>query len=208
MAIASSLRLTVGIPVAALVTLGLFAGMNALITVDEVSLAAKERVTLARIVPQFDSLDIRTLSRSQPTRVASADVPPPLPKFAASKSDVNLPTPSIEGAAPTEIRPERLQSMVISTPAIPSRVLMAVRAPAPVYPSAAETRRIEGTCEVNFSVDVRGKPYDITPKCSDPVFDTEAKRAVARAEFAPEVRNGQAVERRNVVYPLVFQLDN
>jgi protein TonB len=38
------------------------------------------------------------------------------------------------------------------------------------------------------------------------VFKSEAERAVSKVEFAPKIVRGKAVERRNVVYPLEFNI--
>ena len=56
-------------------------------------------------------------------------------------------------------------------------------------------------------MDTRGRPYNVEASCTDSVFKREAERAVSRVEFAPKIVRGQPAERRNVVYPLEFQLD-
>ena len=71
----------------------------------------------------------------------------------------------------------------------------------------AAERGIEGSCDVRFDVDTRGKPYNVEADCTDRVFKREAERAVSRVEFAPKIIRGQAAERRNVVYPLQFTLE-
>jgi protein TonB len=59
---------------------------------------------------------------------------------------------------------------------------------------------------VRFDVDTRGRPYNVQATCTDNIFKSEAERSVSRVEFAPTIVRGQAVERRNVVYPLEFKL--
>jgi protein TonB len=59
---------------------------------------------------------------------------------------------------------------------------------------------------VRFDVDTRGKPYNVSATCTDSIFKAEAERAVGRVEFAPKIVRGKAVERRNVVYPLEFNI--
>ena len=78
----------------------------------------------------------------------------------------------------------------------------------PTYPSRAAERGIEGSCEVRFDVDTRGRPYNVQATCTDSIFKREAERAVGRVEFAPKIVRGQAAERRNVVYPLEFTLQD
>lgn len=200
------IRLIVGVPAAIAVTMTLFFLMNAVISVKEVSLDEKERITLAKITPQIETAEIRSNARSQPKKIDSANKPPPPPKLSAAKSDVNLPTPTIQGAAPTEVKFERMEKLAFDPVAVSDRDAQPIRPPVPTYPQRAAERGIEGECDVKFDVDVRGKPYNVVATCSDDVFSAEAKRAVEKVEFAPKIVSGKPTERRNVVYPLVFQL--
>ena len=81
-----------------------------------------------------------------------------------------------------------------------------IRPPVPSYPQRAWELGLSGSCDVRFDVDARGKPYNVVATCSDDIFKTEAERAVSRVEFAPQIVRGEAVERRNVVYPLDFNI--
>ncbi len=202
------IRMVVGIPAAIVVVLGLFWIMNAVISVDEVRLEDKKFTTLNKITPQRDELDVQTRQRSKPKKIDSADKPPPPPKLSAAKSDVNLPAPSIQGAAPTELNFDRVQQLEFDPVAISDRDAQPIRPPVPTYPQRAAERGTEGNCDVRFDVDTRGKPYNIVADCSDSIFVREAERAVARVEFAPKIIRGKPAERKNVVYPLVFELED
>ena len=90
--------------------------------------------------------------------------------------------------------------------AISDRDAQPIRPPAPSYPQRAAERGTEGSCDVRFDVDTRGRPYNISATCTDSVFKREAERAVSKVEFAPKIIRGKAAERRNVVYPLEFKL--
>jgi protein TonB len=59
---------------------------------------------------------------------------------------------------------------------------------------------------VHFSLTARGLPYDVVAVCSPSGFENEAARAVSRAEFLPEIRQGMPVESHNYVYPMEFKL--
>ena len=199
-------RLLVGVAIAIPIVYVLFIMMNQLISVKEVNLEKSEQRVLTAITPQKQDSEVRTRQRSKPKRLDSAQKPPPPPKVSATKSNINLPTPKIEGAAPTELNLGRMQSLAIDPVAISDRDAQPIRPPVPTYPQRAAERGIEGTCEVRFDVDTRGKPYNIEASCSDSVFVREAERAVGRVEFAPKIVRGKAAERRNVVYPLEFKL--
>lgn len=199
-------RLLVGVAIAIPIVYLLFIVMSQLISVKEVNLEKGEQRVLTAITPQQQDSEVRTRQRSKPKRIDSAKKPPPPPKVSATKSNINLPTPQIEGAAPTELNLGRMQSLAIDPVAISDRDAQPIRPPVPTYPQRAAERGIEGSCEVRFDVDTRGKPYNIQANCTDSVFKREAERAVGRVEFAPKIVRGKAAERRNVVYPLEFKL--
>ncbi len=201
------IRLVIGIPLAAIVVFALFTFMYKMINRDYQQPDDVEQRILERITPAEDNTEVRTRTRNKPQRIDSADKPPPPPKLSASRSDIDLPTPNIQGAAPTELNMERLDSLAIDPVAISDRDAQPIRPPVPTYPSRAAERGIEGSCDVRFDVDTRGRPYNVQATCTDSVFKREAERAVNRVEFAPKIVRGQPAERRNVVYPLEFQLD-
>ena len=182
-------RLLVGVAIAIPIVYLLFIVMSQLISVKEVNLEKGEQRVLTAITPQQQDSEVRTRQRSKPKRIDSAKKPPP-----------------IEGAAPTELNLGRMQSLAIDPVAISDRDAQPIRPPVPTYPQRAAERGIEGSCEVRFDVDTRGKPYNIQATCTDSVFTREAERAVGRVEFAPKIVRGKAAERRNVVYPLEFKL--
>ncbi|WP_084399611.1 energy transducer TonB [Henriciella aquimarina] len=199
-------RLVIGIPLAAVVVYLLFTFMYSMINQEYEQPENVEQRVLERITPAQEDSEVRTRSRNKAQRIESADKPPPPPKMSASKSDIDLPTPNIQGSAPTELNVQRLDSLAIDPVAISDRDAQPIRPPVPTYPSRAAERGIEGSCDVRFDVDTRGRPYNIEASCSDSIFKREAERAVSRVEFAPKIVRGQPAERRNVVYPIEFQL--
>lgn len=200
------MRLLVGVVIAIPIVLVIFLLMNQLISVDEIELPEGETRVLAAITPQKQDTEVRTRSRSQPKRIDAAQKPPPPPKQSATKSSINLPTPKIDGAVPQNLDLGRMNSLAIDPVAVSDRDAQPIRPPAPSFPQRAAERGISGSCDVRFDVDTRGKPYNIQATCTDNVFKSEAERSVSRVEFAPKIVRGQAVERRNVVYPLEFNI--
>ncbi len=193
--------------VAAVIVVGLFLLMAKLIEPKPVVLGESEFRTLERITPQEETQEIRRTQRQSVKRIQSADKPPPPPKLSAAKSNVNLPTPQIQGSAPAELSIGRVSSFAMDAVAVSDRDAQPIRPPIPSYPRRAAERGIEGDCDVRFDVDTRGQPYNITASCTDNVFESEAERAVSRVEFAPKIVRGKPVERRNVVYPISFTLE-
>lgn len=200
------MRLLVGVVIAVPIVVILFLLMSALISVDEIELPEGETRVLAAITPQKQDSEVRTRSRSQPKRIDAAQKPPPPPKQSATKSSINLPTPKIDGAVPQNLDLGRMNSLAIDPVAVSDRDAQPIRPPTPSFPQRAAERGISGSCDVRFDVDTRGKPYNVAATCTDNVFKSEAERAVSRVEFAPKIVRGKAVERRNVVYPLEFNI--
>ena len=199
-------RLGLGAPVAALVVFGLFTFMYVAIGGYEKPEDAEPLPELESITPQKQESDVRSRQRAKPKKLQSADKPPPPPKLTTSKTDIDLPTPQIKGAAPTNLKIERVQSLAIDPVAISDRDAQPIRPPIPEYPDRALQRGTEGSCDVKFNVDTRGKPKDIVATCTDSVFKRAAERAVSRVEFAPKIIRGKAVERRTVIYPIEFSM--
>ncbi len=202
------IRLAIGVPLAAVITVGLFLFMQWTISGDYEKPENIQNITLETITPSEEDTDVNRRARPKPRKTAAADKPPPPPKLTASKSDVDLPTPTIGGAAPTEIPDNNLADFQIDPVAISDRDAQPIRPPLPTYPSRAAERGTEGSCDVRFDVDTRGRPYNVVATCTESVFKREAERAVSRVEFAPKIVRGQAAERRNVVYPLEFNLED
>lgn len=200
------MRFLISVAIAAPIAVLIFMLMNMLISVDEINLEAKENRVLASITPQKTDSDVRTRQRAKPDRIDSAQKPPPPPKQSATKSSINLPTPKIDGAVPQNLDLGRMKSLAIDPVAVSDRDAQPIRPPTPSFPQRAAERGISGSCDVRFDVDTRGKPYNVQATCTDSVFKAEAERAVSRVEFAPKIVRGQAVERRNVVYPLEFNI--
>ncbi|MEL7545742.1 MAG: TonB family protein [Pseudomonadota bacterium] len=203
----SPIRLAVGVPLAMIITYVLFQTMRLLISQDYVEPDIDQARVIERITPQDENTDINRRQRAKPRRLNSADKPPPPPKLSTTKSQIDLPTPNIQGQAPTELN-VNMRELSFDPVAISDRDAQPVRPPVPSYPSRAAERGTEGSCDVRFDVDVRGRPYNIEADCTDRVFKREAERAVSRVEFAPKIVRGQAAERRNVVYPLEFKLQD
>lgn len=193
--------------VAALIVYGLFQFMNMLISAEFEEPEQTEQRVLEAITPSEETQEVRRTTRSRPQRLASADEPPPPPKLSASKADIDLPTPNIQGSAPTALDFGRVNSIAIDPVAISDRDAQPISPPVPQYPQRAAERGIEGSCEVRFDVNARGEPFNVEATCTDSVFKREAERAVSRVRFAPKIVRGQALERRNVVYPIEFGLD-
>ena len=195
-------------PTAALLALpvayGLFLLMSSLIDVKEVTLVKTPSRILGTFTPQLpDSIDeVRKRPKPQPLDAA---VKPPPPRLSTTAVDIKVPVPDISGAVPMS-PPTRVVMPKITPVVVSSRTYQVIREPMPAYPRKAVERGLSGSCNVAFSIDPRGKPFHVSAACTDPVFASEAERSVSKAEFAPQLVDGQFVSVTGLEYPLDFKL--
>lgn len=198
-------------PTAALLALpvayGLFLLMNSLIDVKEIKLEPVASRVLDVITPQRPDPDAPITKRAKPTPLDAAMEPPPPPRASATHTDIILPTPVVPGTVPEGLS-INVKMPTIGAVMISSRDYQVVREPLPVYPRRAAAAGISGTCKVAFDIDPRGKPFHVSAACSDPVFISEAESSVSKAEFAPQLVDGQFVTVTGLEYPLDFKLGN
>jgi protein TonB len=83
---------------------------------------------------------------------------------------------------------------------------------APQYPTRAAQRGIQGWCLVSFTVDGLGNVVEesIVVVDADPqnIFDRSSERAAARFKFQPRVVDGQGVEVPGVQYLFRYELED
>lgn len=190
------------------ITGSLFYAMQTLIHVDNYEHPPKEvRVLTAYVeVPEREDQIDRT--RVKPKPMETAQLPPPPTKMTVQKVPVDIAATTI-AYTPPEVAPHRdVFTSVRPIVTIDNTDAKPISPPVPVYPIKAAERGIEGTCDVRFDVNVRGAPFNIRPECSHQVFLDEAKRAISKVQFRPQIVSGRPVERRNVIYPLAFKLEN
>lgn len=163
----------------------------------------------------FIQLEQKTLVEEEEKKIRPDEPPPPeetppLPKIA--QPDVpkpkpvtpDLPMPNINVPLAIDGVPY-LGDYLKSTPsAIPSssggiatNVVPTTRIE-PVYPPRALRAGIEGMVTVEFTITKEGSVTDIEVITGEPpgVFDRAVIQAVSRWKFAPEIVNGQPVEKR------------
>ena len=87
------------------------------------------------------------------------------------------------------------------------RVPRARLQPAPDYPFAVRSRRIEGMVVVEFLVDESGNVYSTAVlRATNPGFEEAALRALARWKFESGYKDGRSVRFRMSV-PVIFRID-
>lgn len=192
--------------------------INALLFLLIYQLVTNEMVALPRVENinwlDFIQLEQKTIveeeKKTRPDEPPPPEETPPLPKIA--QPDVpkpkqvtpDLPMPNINVPLAIDGVPY-LGDYLKSTPsAIPSssggiatNVVPTTRIE-PVYPPRALRAGIEGTVTVEFTITTDGSVTNIEVIKGEPpgVFDRAVVQAVSRWKFAPEIVNGQPVEKR------------
>lgn len=79
----------------------------------------------------------------------------------------------------------------------------------PNYPMDALRDGIEGWVKLAFDIDPSGKVENVRVLESSParIFDREARRALLRWKYKPQIQNGQAMTQPNQVVLLSFNLN-
>lgn len=213
------IRLAIGIPIAAIVTFLLFTLMENLIRVDKVcppgqvenergECVKQDNRNLRNIFAEKAELETIRTNRKEVRKMDKAKKPPPPPKMSATKNNVDLPTPKIQGAAPTEIKFERVSNIDVGAVVVSDRDAQPIRPPnsGPVIRAIQRVGK-SAECEVRLDVDIQGKPYNVNATCNVSAYERAVEQAVAQAEFAPKIVKGKPVERRGVVYPFELRLE-
>lgn len=78
----------------------------------------------------------------------------------------------------------------------------------PKYPMKAARDGIEGWVSLSFSIDTLGRVIDIAVVDAHPsrVFDNEAKKALKRWKYKPQIKDGKAITLQNQQIMLEFNL--
>lgn len=199
-------RLLSGSLPAAAMTFGLFTFMYVAIGGYDVPEETEALPELTQITPQITKDRIVGPRSPKPKLIEASSPPPQLDPYQVSKVDMFIPTDRKIGGPPERIDPAKLMhaDMIYTgrdTTAQP------ITRPNVVYPDSMVRRGIEGSCEVRFDLSALGEPFNIRPDCTHAGFERSAKKAVASSRFSPKLVQGTPVERRNVVYPIEYNLD-
>ena len=79
---------------------------------------------------------------------------------------------------------------------------------APVYPSRALSRGLEGNCILEFTVTRTGAVTDVmTVECSSSLFERAATQAALKFKYKPRVIDGEPVDVRGVPHKISFVIE-
>lgn len=195
------MRWVIFMPVAAIVTAGLFLLMVALIS-DDFEAKPKPEALEFEINPIVE--DVQIVRRQ--TQVASAkkvNTPPPPPQI--ERQAAAQPTEaiaSIEGAIP-DFEAPRLERKDFKIQVSDRDAQPLVRIPGQMPPKADKS----GHCKMRFNVGTDGAPFNIDAYfCTDRVFERESKKATSKFKYRPKIVDGVAVNMVGVETKITYRL--
>ena len=79
----------------------------------------------------------------------------------------------------------------------------------PMYPRRAQSRGIEGYCDMEFTVTKTGEVIDaLATVCSNSVFLNNSVKAVLKWKYKPRVVNGEPIDSPGVQTRLTYQFED
>ena len=201
----SFIRLVIGVPVAAIVTVFLFYVMQDLIKVDEVDQPDEVDDVTFSISDEVAEVEARVRDTTIDD-VQQVDPPPPPPQIERQRAEQpSEGLATVMGAIPDFEAPQlNSDSVSFSVSDRDAQPLVRIE---PQYPLRAAERGIEGSCWVRFDVTPDGTPTNIDIyRCDSSFFERASSRAVERWRYNPKVENGVPVARRGVETRFDFRL--
>ena len=195
------IRWIVGIPLAALVTVGLFVLMMVLIA-EEFKPQEKLANASFEINPQVE--DIKVIKREtkvdQVKKVITPPPPPTIERQQAAKPTERI--ASLEGAIP-EFEAPKIDRQNFKIQVSDRDAQPLVRIP-PIMPPRAER---SGHCKVRFDVSPEGAPFNVVATyCSQKLFERSSIKSVQKWKYNPKIVDGRSVSRSGVESKITFRL--
>jgi len=197
----SILRWLIFIPVAGLVTFGLFSLMMALIAGD---FKPQDKFAAANFEINPTVEDIKIIKReTKVQQVKKVITPPPPPQI--ERQQAAKPTEaiaSIEGAIP-EFEAPKIDRGTFNIKVSDRDAQPLVRIP-PIMPPRAEK---SGHCKVRFDVSPEGAPFNVVATyCTQRVFERPSTKSVTKWKYNPKIVDGRTVARTGVESQITFKL--
>ena len=197
-------RYAFAIVVGSAVTVGLLFIMQLLIAHGEKALTeprARHQLEFVR-VKRNENVNTEDFTPEKPPK--PPEVPPEVPPQDMDSVDPNAPTINVPP-------PSVAQNVDIGGPGgmnIAEGDYLPIVRVAPVYPSRALSRGIEGYVDLAFTVTTAGTVKDpVVIHSTSSLFDRAAIRAVLKFKYKPRVVDGQPVEVPNVKTRITFKIE-
>ena len=198
-------RYVFSIAIGSVITISLIFVMHLLIEYGEGALTKpRERHQLEFVrVKRNENLNVEDFTPEKPPK--PPEVPPEVPPQDMDNVDPNAPTINVPP-------PSVSNNVDIGGPGgmnVAEGDYLPIVRVAPVYPSSALSRGLEGYVDLAFTVTSAGTVIDpVVIFSTSKLFERAATRAVLKFKYKPRVVDGQAVDVPNVKTRISFQIEN
>lgn len=201
-------RIIIGLGVGGAVTFALFVLMAYLIKADVRPPLEEEHITIQISMVEPDD-DINLRERRLPKKPEPPKNPPPPRTQKIAKAErpkvqsMNLNLGKVDVAiAGNGLYLGPAGGNMGDGEAIPMVIIQ------PRYPRKAAMEGIEGWVKFKFTIAPDGSPINVELVDAQPrrIFERDARRAIYKWKFKPNVVDGKAVEQHNMIYTMQFQL--
>lgn len=196
-------RLGISATMGVVVTFALLWLMQFLIATGRSAITDKGEFRFADFirVRQDEVLEQKDRKPKKPPEVE--DKPPEMPPPQLDSLDPNAPTVSM-GRVNVDIN----MNMEGGDFAVDGEYLPIVRVE-PIYPRRAQSRGIEGFCDMEFTVTKTGEVRDaVATECSSSVFQSASVKAVLKWKYKPRVVNGEPIDSPGVQTRLTYKFED
>jgi len=202
----NAIRWFITIPVAAIVTVGLFLAMRALIA-KEFQPQDKTETASFEINPKVE--DVKVIEREiKVDKIKKVDTPPPPPQIERAQAD--KPTEkiaSLEGAIP-EFEAPKIDAQNFKIAVSDRDAQPLVRIP-PIFPPRFLQGDNSGFCKVRFDVSPEGQPFNVeTTLCTSSQLKSATIKSVQKWKYNPKIVDGRSVSRSGVESTIRFDLSD
>lgn len=152
-------------------------------------------------VRQDESLETKDRKPPKPPKVE--EKPPEMPPPQIDAADPNAPIVNL-GRVNVNLTMNILGSDFV----VDGEYLPIVRVE-PLYPRRAQSRGLEGYCDVRFTVTKTGQVIDADAYiCSSSVFKSTSQKAVLKWKYKPRVVNGNPIDSPGVETRLTYRFED
>ena len=196
-------RLAAAISFGTVITFGLLFMMQLLIATGEGAVTNTERFAMVEFV-RVERTEVIETKKEKPEKPPEAEAPPEMPTPDLNNSFDNSMAVSV--SAPTMDTSMSIGGIGF---AITDGEYLPIVKVAPVYPSRALTRGLEGYVIVEFTVTRAGTVRDVTVvESTSALFERAATTAALKFKYKPRVIDGEAVEVPGVRNKISFEITN
>ncbi|MFV0448100.1 MAG: energy transducer TonB [Vibrio sp.] len=203
------LRLLFATPIAALISLSLFAFMAWMVDNGNQRAPKTSQPLSFNMVMLEQENQVQRRQRSVPEQ---PELPQPPPQSPISQQQSTVANTQQLSSVPSLGLDTAINGISINAPTFgdfgANQQAMPLHRVEPTYPARALQRGIEGYVVMSFTIDETGKPTDIQVLESEPkrVFERDAIRALSNWKYQPKLSDGKAVTQPGQSVKLEFKL--